>query len=691
MRKTLFIILSILVLTAHAHAGKIFGNSEFMGNVSVGSWTSTVAGISAVSTNGGTYTSGVQTLYYRLAGSNLLGRIPSSTNLVVSFTGASTTNAVKLSWTRYDGLASYVVEKSLDAGSTWTNWIALGPNYTNWTDLGTNSWTNSDFESSMSTIPAPSVPWGNIGEILSNSANATYQSITNLNQLQTYGHVAFGTDGLLASFGLVGSLGRDYGAIEMDNSVDGPFIWAWNRHLDIPTNFNIFANDALTKGISVAANTGYLGVNTKTPATDLDVNGSAIIRGTLNMTRNVITNATIYGNGVGITNIPAANLSGTIGMLNAAFDLGFLMFIHTNGVTNLLCTFNANSLTNLNISNIPGLGTAARSSTGDFANATQGALASSSLQPSDARTTALPGLNQISNVWIDTVGRVGINTINPSSQLEVTGGITQTGTYTNYFAGRIGAGTATPDVPLHAYLSGFGPQVKIEGSNAGRLDLYGNGIASPNMRNWAICSANSVFGGFEILSSTSSNTAPTTSRFLIDLNGNVLIGNTTGTNCLSIKQTSDTDPIADSWTTYTCNRDAKDIVESEVVKNYADELSAIPVYRWKRKPIVRDDEVIEKLKQTDAKAVISDFAKEAVDAKRDELSTVKAALPKYQAIHVGIMLDDAQIPREICANGDPNSGIDLVAWCGYLQAALRDEVLARKALEVRIKQLEGAK
>ena len=198
--------------------------------------------------------------------------------------------------------------------------------------------------------------------------------------------------------------------------------------------------------------------------------------------------------------------------------------------------------------------------------------------------------------------------------------------------------------------------------------------------------------------------------------GNVLIGNSTGTNILTIAINSPTDPIADSWTTFVCNRSAKYIVEPDVVTNYADSVAAVPIYRWKRKPIVRDDEVLQNLDKSDAiistdhvlesltaevegrpepvevdqkPLVISDFAPETVEAKREELSIAKAALPKFTATHVGIMLDDPQVPREICANSDPNSGVDLVGWCGYLQAALRDEIIARKALEARVKALEG--
>ena len=101
-----------------------------------------------------------------------------------------------------------------------------------------------------------------------------------------------------------------------------------------------------------------------------------------------------------------------------------------------------------------------------------------------------------------------------------------TNTFTNNVVvqQKIGAGTATPSTTLHVYTSGFGPQVKVEGSNAGRLDFYGNGTASTNMRNFGLASANNVYGTFEILQSDSSNTAPTLTRLAIDKSGNVGIG-----------------------------------------------------------------------------------------------------------------------------------------------------------------------
>ena len=327
------------------------------------------------------------------------------------------------------------------------------------------------------------------------------------------------------------------------------------------------------------------------------------------------------------------------------------------------------------------------------------------------------------------LGRVGIGTNNVTNAVMVIYGGTNTPLRVISTAGiadrtaifsQFSADASPPVITLKKARGNPDAPVSVSsGDRAGNVEFHGyDGYSYINSASIKVYSegtvaSNSVPMYMAFFAGTNNNDNAEAMR--ISSGRNVGIGTTTGTNILSIVQTSATDPIADSWTTYTCNRDAKDIVEVDVVKNYADELSLIPVYRWKRKPIVRDEEVLQRMDKADAiittdealmelatmdekgvsepvaeKALIVDsFEPAMVEAKRDELSTAKAALPKFQATHVGIMLDDPQIPREICANGDPNAGIDLVGWCGYLQAALRDEIIARKALKARLLKLEG--
>jgi hypothetical protein len=155
-------------LAGISRAGTEYGKTVFLGDVSVGSWsTPTIAGI--YTTSGGTYTNaGSYTNYYRLGATNRAGRIPVSaaTNLV--FRGkTNTTNAVVLHWPRYDGITRYVIERSLDLGGTWTNYLTQGPSVTNWTDTGTNTWTAGAWTNGIPAIGTPSVPWGTTSDVSS--------------------------------------------------------------------------------------------------------------------------------------------------------------------------------------------------------------------------------------------------------------------------------------------------------------------------------------------------------------------------------------------------------------------------------------------------------------------------------------------------------------------------------------------
>lgn len=162
MKKSIPYILGLSLLVLGLQAANHYGPTVFYGDVSTGSLTNAPTPMAIEATvSGGSYTNGTYTNYYRLAGTNLLGRIASSTNLVVSWTGAAeSNNAVRLSWIRYDGIAAMVIERSHDAGSTWTNWTTCSPALTSWVDYGTNAWQTTEFTSLYSLCPAPSVPWG---------------------------------------------------------------------------------------------------------------------------------------------------------------------------------------------------------------------------------------------------------------------------------------------------------------------------------------------------------------------------------------------------------------------------------------------------------------------------------------------------------------------------------------------------
>ena len=146
--------------------GSTYGKTRFMDDVSVGSWSAIDTGnVTIATTSGGTYTnSTTYTNWYRFSATNLKGRLPVSSVRSYTFTGGTNgTNAVSISWPPYSGVSTYIIERSNDGGSSWTQWLALAVSTTNWTDTGTNSWTNSIFTNVYPVIAAPSVPWAPIG------------------------------------------------------------------------------------------------------------------------------------------------------------------------------------------------------------------------------------------------------------------------------------------------------------------------------------------------------------------------------------------------------------------------------------------------------------------------------------------------------------------------------------------------
>ena len=152
-------------LCAMPVAAQFYSDVTFVGSVHTGSYHA-VSGISAVTTNGGYYTNAIGTTNcYRLSGTNLSGRIPLSTNVVVVWTPGVGTNAVRLSWTRAPGVLRHVIEKSYDGGSTWTNWLSLPPSTASWTDTGANVWTSSVFTNLCPAIPAGSYPWATPSDV----------------------------------------------------------------------------------------------------------------------------------------------------------------------------------------------------------------------------------------------------------------------------------------------------------------------------------------------------------------------------------------------------------------------------------------------------------------------------------------------------------------------------------------------
>ena len=241
------------------------------------------------------------------------------------------------------------------------------------------------------------------------------------------------------------------------------------------------------------------------------------------------------------------------------------------------------------------------------------------------------------NSWI--MNNLGVGTASPASALDTAGTI-RAGSYT-YVAPTSGTGV---ELYYHS-ASSLGRILAFDRSALAYKDL-GLGINSGN-------------------------------QLYLKLGGNVGVGTNNPANLLSVLQYSTTDPVADSWTAYPCDRTTKDVIRTLPNQSGAlDRLLAVPLYEWKRKPLVSDEEI-----KTESEKVMTP---DELERKRIELSAAKSNLPKFQAKRVGLMLDDPNIPEEIVSlNGAGQKGIDLVGYIGWLHATIKDLALRVQELEKR--------
>ncbi len=177
---------ALLLLVTMGRATPVYGPTRFYDDVSIGSWVA-ISNFSYNLTSAGSYTneSTTYTNYYRVCATNRRGRLPVSSNIVATFVGnTNDSNSVNISWTRYDGIRNYVIERSYDAGSTWTNWITATANSTNWVDDGSETnWSTNIFTNAYALIAAPVVPWGTTGDVASLQAQITSND-TDITSLQ---------------------------------------------------------------------------------------------------------------------------------------------------------------------------------------------------------------------------------------------------------------------------------------------------------------------------------------------------------------------------------------------------------------------------------------------------------------------------------------------------------------------------
>ena len=233
---------------------------------------------------------------------------------------------------------------------------------------------------------------------------------------------------------------------------------------------NLHAANIATGTLEVAR--GGTGVTTSTGSGNLVLSGSPTITGTLT-TSNITASGTIFGNGLGLTNISAANITPSTGTgsnvlgnsptitgtltasnINASGSLGVgittpqsKMHIIDNGSRVALFESSTslapcyvefkNSLDSRAFLGVDGSGF------GGFSN---GAF----LMATWAAYPLIFATNQQSRMRITPTGNVGIATTNPSYTLDVSGVIhTSSNLLVSSATGRIGVGTTSPSFPLH--------------------------------------------------------------------------------------------------------------------------------------------------------------------------------------------------------------------------------------------------
>ena len=165
--------------------------------------------------------------------------------------------------------------------------------------------------------------------------------------------------------------------------------------------------------------------------------------------------------------------------------------------------------------------------------------------------------------------------------------------------------------------------------------------------------------------------------------GNVGIGTSNPTNILTVQPGSGTDPIADSWTVYPSDRAHKQITRIDP-PGCLTKMKACPLYEWTRKPLVSDEEAKQALGKPNP-------TPQELEAKKQELAFTKAKLPKFSTKRIGMVIDDPQVPPEILTTNPDGTtaGIDLLAYLGYLHAALKEAAERIDDLEARLNAESG--
>jgi len=185
--ENLFLVLGFIVIFITAAGISLAVNIKgghhspivYLRNVSVASYTA-VSNVTISLTNGGTFTNGSFTFFYRVNGTNSGGRLPISAVVTQSFTGSTNTNAVVISWENKDGVRRYVVERSED-GINFTNTLTFKASVTQYIDQGTDTFTVGFFTNDVAVIPEPEVPWPEMAGTNDTTRWAENKANTNVN------------------------------------------------------------------------------------------------------------------------------------------------------------------------------------------------------------------------------------------------------------------------------------------------------------------------------------------------------------------------------------------------------------------------------------------------------------------------------------------------------------------------------
>lgn len=208
--------------------------------------------------------------------------------------------------------------------------------------------------------------------------------------------------------------------------------------------------------------------------------------------------------------------------------------------------------------------------------------------------------------------------------------------------GAVGIGTSSPSQRLHVYSSGTNVGIAVDGGSAGRARL---GLLPGGVDNGELGFKNDLMIG------TVSDASLVMNSEIVRItnSGNVGIGTSTPGNILTIVQNSTTDPVADSWATYSSadyKQDIRELSEEEYLKAL-EKLVNTPVVRYRYKGQTSSDK--EK---------------------------------------IGIVIEKA--PEEIISEGNPKAA-SLSEYISLLHAGLKAQQLKIEELEEMVKLLKENK